>query len=180
LIINFLPFLSLASTLIFIKSEKLIYARFSFCFATLFSSLTLFVFGKFSASIAYLTLLTIFYSGLIGFIENKFKLTLCKKTSFKNFLSLILASALIIYFLKNNLEAAGLLSSALIAVYAVILKFNVLKRFMGIMLFEENLFILLEIHLQNSLLTIILLIIVFCSSLILAYIANFIFKSKIK
>ncbi|MBS7655510.1 hypothetical protein KEJ50_03310 [Candidatus Bathyarchaeota archaeon] len=172
-----LPLLSLASSLLFIKSEKLIHARFSFCFAVSFSSLTLYAFGNFFSSIGYLTILSVFSSGLIGFIENKFKLTLCGKTSFKHFLSLILASTLIIYL--SQLETSGLLASAFIAVYAIIFKFNILKRFMALLLFEGSLFPFIEIYFKHSLLSIILLTIVFCSSLILAYAANFIFNSKL-
>lgn len=177
MIVKLLPFLSLASSLLFIKSEKLIHARFSFCFAVLFSSLTLYAFEKFSSSIGYLTLLSVFSSGLIGFIENKFKLTLCGKTSFKHFLILILISTLIIYL--SHVEASGLLASAFIAVYAIIFEFNVLKRFMAVLLFEGNFFPFIEIYFKHSLLPIILLTIVFCSSLILAYAANFIFNYKL-
>jgi hypothetical protein len=178
LISKILPFLSLISSLIFIKSEKLIYARFSFCFATLFSSLTLYDFNKPLASILYLTILTIFSSALIGFIENKFKLTLGGKLSFAKFLSLTLASILIIFLLKN-IEAIGLLASALIAFFGIINNFNLLKRFLSILLFEGLLFPLLEIYFQKPFFTLIFLLTIFFSSLILTLTANFIFKYKL-
>jgi len=179
LIIEILPFLSLISSLIFIKSEKLVHARFSFCFATLFSSLTLYNFNKPLASIAYLTLLTVFSSGLIGFIENKFKLTSGGKPNSKFFLSLILASALIILFLRNSIETASLLASALTAFFGIIFNFNLLKRFLSVLLFEGSLFSLLEIYFQKQFITIILLLMIFFSSLTLSLTANFIFKSKL-
>ncbi|MEM1587891.1 MAG: hypothetical protein QW487_02675 [Candidatus Bathyarchaeia archaeon] len=180
MITNLLLFLSLILSLIFVKSEKLIYTRFSFCFATLFSSLTLYFFNKPLASLAYLTLLTVFSPGLIGFIENKFKLTLSGKISFKNFLSLILTSIFIFFILRTHIEAASLLASALIAFSGIIFNFNILKRFLSILLFEAFLFILLEIYFQKSFVTIILLLLLFFSSITLSLTANFIFKSKTK